>query len=65
MQQEVETLNALGEAIKATLGGAMHSVNVAYGELTLRAETSETLRVLSVLRDDPRFLFKNFTDSDL
>ena len=62
MQQEVETLNALGEAIKATLSGAMHSVNVAYGELTLRAETSETLRVLSVLRDDPRFLFVNFTD---
>ena len=62
MQKDVETLTALGEAIKAALGSAVHAADVAFGELTLRAETSDTLRVLTVLRDDPRFLFKNFTD---
>ena len=62
MQKDVETLTALGETIKAALGSAVHSVEVAYGELTLRAETADTLRVLTALRDDPRFLFKNFTD---
>jgi len=62
MQQDVETLTALGDAIKATLGGAVQSVEVAYGELNIRAEASETIRVLTTLRDDPRFLFKNFTD---
>jgi len=62
MQKDVETLTALGEAIKATLGSAVHSADVAFGELTLRAETSNTIRVLTTLRDDPRFLFKNSTD---
>ena len=62
MQQDVETLTALGEAIKLTLGGAVHSVEVAYGELNIRAEASETIRMLTTLRDDPRFLFINFTD---
>jgi NADH-quinone oxidoreductase subunit C len=55
-------LIGLGEAIKATLGGAVHSVDVAYGELNIRAEASETVRVLTTLRDDARFLFINFTD---
>jgi len=62
MQKDVETLTALGEAIKAALGSAVHAAEVAYGELTLRAETADTLRVLTVLHNDPRFLFKNFTD---
>ena len=57
-----ETLNTLGEAIAAALPGAVTHVAVAYGELNIRAEASETLRVLTILRDDPRFLFKNFTD---
>ena len=62
MQQDGETLAVLGEAIKTSLGNAIHSVDVAYGELTLRAETADTILVLTTLRDDPRFLFKNFTD---
>lgn len=62
MQQDVETLQELGNAIQATLHSAVHSVEVAYGELNLRAEASETIRVLTTLRDDPRFLFINFTD---
>jgi len=40
MQKDVETLTALGEAIKAALGSAVHAADVAFGELTLRAETS-------------------------
>ena len=62
MQQDGDTLKALGDAIKATLGSAVHAVDVAYGELNIRAEASETVRVLTTLRDDARFLFKNFTD---
>ena len=50
MQKDVETLTALGEAIKAALGSAVHSVEVAYGELTLRAETADTLRVRCLRR---------------
>lgn len=57
-----EELHTLGDAIKATLGSAVHTVEIAYGELNIRAEASDTIRVLSVLRDDPRFLFINFTD---
>jgi len=57
-----DMLNTLGAEIKATLGDAVHGFSVAFGELTVHAETSETVRVLTILRDDPRFLFKNFTD---
>jgi NADH-quinone oxidoreductase subunit C len=57
-----EELHRLGDAIQATLSGAVHSVEIAYGELNIRAEASETIRVLTTLRDDPRFLFINFTD---
>ena len=62
MQQDGDTLKALGDAIKATLGSAVLAVGVAHGELNIRAEASETVRVLTILRDDARFLFKNFTD---
>ena len=57
-----ETLNSLGEAIVAALPGAVTGFEVAFGELNVRAEASETLKVLTTLRDDSRFNFINFTD---
>ena len=57
-----EMLKSLGEAIAAALPGAVTAVSIANGDLTVRAEAAETVRVLTLLRDDPRFLFKNFTD---
>ena len=57
-----DKLNTLGETIAAALAGAVTGHSVAFGELTVTAEAREILRVLTVLRDDPRFLFKNFTD---
>jgi len=57
-----EHLNSLGEAIVAALPGAVTGFEVAYGDLNIRAEASETLKVLTTLRDDPKFNFINFTD---
>ena len=57
-----EALNSLGEAIVAALPGAVTGFGIAYGELNVRAEASETLKVLTTLRDDSRFNFINFTD---
>jgi len=57
-----ETLNSLGEAIVAALPGAVTGFEVAFGELNIRAEASETIKVLTTLRDDMRFNFINFTD---
>jgi len=57
-----EALNSLGEAIVAALPGAVTGFEIAYGELNVRAEASETLKVLTTLRDDSRFNFINFTD---
>jgi NADH-quinone oxidoreductase subunit C len=57
-----EALNSLGEAIVAALPGAVTGFEIAYGELNVRAETSQTIKVLTTLRDDSRFNFINFTD---
>ncbi|MCX8504443.1 MAG: NADH-quinone oxidoreductase subunit C [Beijerinckiaceae bacterium] len=57
-----ETLNSLGEAIVEALPGAVTGFEVAFGELNIRAEASETIKVLTTLRDDMRFNFINFTD---
>ena len=57
-----ETLNSLGEAIVEALPGAVTGFEVAFGELNIRAEASETIKVLTTLRDDSRFNFINFTD---
>ncbi len=57
-----EKLQALGEAIAAALPGEVSHITVAYGELNIRADASEIIKVLSTLRDDPRFNFINFTD---
>ena len=57
-----EALNSLGEAIVAALPGAVTGFEIAFGELNVRAEASETIKVLTTLRDDSRFNFINFTD---
>jgi NADH-quinone oxidoreductase subunit C len=54
-----ETLEALGEYLAAKLGvGTV----MDFGELTLKAETGDILRVLKFLRDDPECRFVCFTD---
>jgi len=57
-----EALNSLGEAIVAALPGTVTGFEIAFGELNVRAEASETIKVLTTLRDDSRFNFINFTD---
>ena len=57
-----ETLNTLGETIKSALPDAVSGCLISFGELTVTAEAREAVKVLTVLRDDPRFLFKNFAD---
>jgi NADH-quinone oxidoreductase subunit C len=53
----VSDLAALGEAIGAALPGAACEYDVAFGELTLRAEASRIVEVMTFLRDDPRCQF--------
>lgn len=55
-------LEILGAEISAALPGAVRSVKIAYGELTLDVERSRWLDVVRVLHDDPAFLFVSFTD---
>ena len=57
-----ESLNELGESIVGALPGAVSGYTVALGELTIHAEAAAIVSVLTMLRDDPRFLFVNFTD---
>jgi NADH-quinone oxidoreductase subunit C len=57
-----DTLDALGEMIASKLAGAVTGFEVAFGELTLTAETDAILRVLKFLRDDPECRFVCFTD---
>ncbi len=55
-------LTELGEHILASLPGAAKAAGVGFDELTIYAEASEIVRVLTFLRDDPRCRFVNFTD---
>ncbi|MCP8938294.1 NADH-quinone oxidoreductase subunit C [Alsobacter sp. SYSU M60028] len=57
-----QTLTELGETIAGALPGAVTGFTVALGELTIHAEAADIVKVLTTLRDDPRFLFVNFTD---
>jgi len=57
-----ETLEALGGAIGTALGGAYVGHRVVRGELTVDVEAAHIAGALTVLRDDPRFLFINFID---
>jgi NADH-quinone oxidoreductase subunit C len=57
-----EALNLLGEAIVNALPGAVTGRSLAYGELTITAEASEIVKVVTFLRDDPRCQFISFID---
>ncbi|MGE0063696.1 MAG: NADH-quinone oxidoreductase subunit C [Xanthobacteraceae bacterium] len=57
-----EMLDRLGQKISETLGGAVTGYAIAYGELTVTAQAADIVKVATVLRDDPRFLFSNFID---
>jgi NADH-quinone oxidoreductase subunit C len=57
-----EALQALGDHIKAALPGKVTGASVAFGELTLEAEATAIVDVITFLRDDPTCLFINFVD---
>jgi NADH-quinone oxidoreductase subunit C len=57
-----EALSELGAAIVAALPGAVTGRSLAYGELTITAEASEIVKVVTFLRDDPRCQFISFID---
>jgi NADH-quinone oxidoreductase subunit C len=51
-----------GEAIATAAAGAVKSVAVAYGELTILAEAADIVALVRLLRDDPRFGFISLID---
>jgi len=55
-------LAELGNRIAGALGNAIVSQSIKFGELTLVAERSEIVRVLTHLRDDPGCEFKILVD---
>jgi NADH-quinone oxidoreductase subunit C len=57
-----EALNTLGEAIVAALPGSVTGHSIAYGELTVTAQASDIVKVVTFLRDDPRCQFINIID---
>jgi len=57
-----ETLSALGERIVARADGAAFDPRVAFGELTIHADASRIVGLLSLLRDDPEFQFQQLID---
>ena len=54
--------SAYGEALSGALSGAIRAYHVAVGELTLEAEASDIVRVMTYLRDDPTCEFKTLVD---
>ena len=57
-----QALKDLGDAVAATLGDDVLDTVIKNGELAVRVRRDGILRVLTVLRDDPRFLFKQLMD---
>ena len=55
-------LKQLGEAIAATLPGAIRGLSTAFGELTLMVEPARYIETVTYLRDDPSCLFVSFID---
>jgi NADH-quinone oxidoreductase subunit C len=52
-----ETLDTLGKTVAGALGPSVTGHALAYGELTLTAQTADIVSVLRFLRDDARCLF--------
>ena len=57
-----QALKDLGEAVAATLGDDVLDTVIKNGELAVRVRRDSIIKVLTVLRDDPRFLFKQLMD---
>ena len=57
-----EALKTIGDKVAGALPGAVAGVHFAYDELTILAEPSRILDVLTFLRDDPSGQFVCFTD---
>jgi NADH-quinone oxidoreductase subunit C len=57
-----ERLHELGAAIVAALRGSVWDYSVASGELTIRAEAREIVKVVTFLRDDRRCQFWSIID---
>jgi NADH-quinone oxidoreductase subunit C len=57
-----EALKTIGDKVAGALPGAITGVHFAFGELTILAEPSRILEVLTFLRDDPSCQFICFTD---
>ena len=55
-------LTALGQKLSDALPGAIRAQHVAFGELTLEAESAEIVRLTSYLRDDRSCEFKILVD---
>jgi NADH-quinone oxidoreductase subunit C len=58
-----DTLNELGEAIVGALAGAASGHTVAFGQLTIDARADDIVKVMTLLRDDPRCQFISFIDA--
>ncbi|MDX5364891.1 MAG: NADH-quinone oxidoreductase subunit C [Alphaproteobacteria bacterium] len=57
-----ESLKELGEHISGLLEDSVLGFDVAYGELTIRAQAQAISRVLKFLRDDPACRFSTLID---
>ncbi|PKQ07095.1 MAG: NADH-quinone oxidoreductase subunit C [Alphaproteobacteria bacterium HGW-Alphaproteobacteria-12] len=57
-----ESLTELGEHILGALEDAVAGFEIAYGELTIRAQAPSIARVLKFLRDDPASRFTTLID---
>jgi NADH-quinone oxidoreductase subunit C len=55
-------MQALGEHVASSLGEAITSWTVSFGELTVVAQAQDVVRVITFLRDDPVCRFVNFID---
>lgn len=57
-----ESLKNLGDHLRAKLGDAIISWDIAYGELSVVAQASTIASVLTFLRDDPECRFSSLLD---
>jgi NADH-quinone oxidoreductase subunit C len=57
-----ETLDQMGTTIADALAPAVLGHKVAFGELTLAADAADIVKVVTFLRDDPRFQFSCIID---
>ncbi len=57
-----QVLKTLGDDVAATLGGDVLDTVISNGELAITVRRDSIVKVLTVLRDDQRFLFKQLVD---